>query len=260
MLKEHILNHYQKEEHPFVEKVIDWAEKVINTHQPVLTDFVDPRQLQIILNIVNSYMDLTMFFDGGFDQAERVRVLIAPDYYVYQPKEMGLVFFRVTGETKFESLSHRDYMGALLHLGLKREKFGDILLSETENQLVVAEEAADYVSMQLTKIAHTPIRLERIDRHMLLPPEQQYQIIHLTVSSLRLDTIVAQIYHQSRSNVTEWIMKGHVKVNWQVIERSDYNLQINDLVSVKGFGRFKFLVKEGNTKKGRIRLKIGKLI
>ncbi len=260
MQKEHILHHYRKEEVPFVEKVIDWANKASITHQTIRTDFIDPRQLIIIQSIINGYMDLKLFYDGGYVDAERVRVLIAPDYYIQQADDMGLAFFRVKGENKFEALQHRDYLGALLNIGLKREKFGDILLSDSNNQLIIAEEVADYVEMKFSKIGHTKVQLERINQDLLCPPDQRLEQVIVTTTSLRVDAIVSQLYHQSRAKVVEWIKRGYLKVNWQVIERIDYTLKKGDVVSFRGFGRFTFLDEEGITKKERIRLKIGKLL
>lgn len=260
MDKDQILLHYRKEEQPFIERVIEWVDKVMKTNQPVRTDFLDPRQAQIIQNIVNGYMELTVFFDGGYSEAERVRAMIAPDYYVFQPEEMGLVFFRVKGETKFDSIHHQDYMGSLLNIGIKREKFGDILLSERDRQFIVAEEVADYVQMEFKQIAHTKVNVEKIDRKEIIAPLVQYQIFAVYVSSLRADNVVSQVFHLSRSKVTEMIKKNQLKVNWKIVNEADYPLHNGDMVSFRGYGRFKFLDEEGSTKKGRFRIKIGKLI
>ncbi|TCS84396.1 RNA-binding protein [Tepidibacillus fermentans] len=257
---EHILNHYRKEELPFVERMIDSCERVLRNHQPIRTDFVDPRQKVIIENIVNSYMDLTMFFDGGYEQAERGRVLIAPSYYIFDQEELGLHFFQILGENKFFELTHQNVLGALLNIGLKREKFGDILITDTTKQFIVASEVADYVRMELKQIGKTKIYLESIPRNQLNPPSIQYEIQQFSVSSLRIDAIVAQVFHQSRSKVVEWIKGKHVKVNWQIIDQVDYKLEVGDMVSLRKFGRFKLLEEEGITKKGRMLIKVGKII
>ncbi|OEF99540.1 hypothetical protein BHF71_08635 [Vulcanibacillus modesticaldus] len=260
MNKHQLYVHYLKEEHPFVDRIIEWSERVVKTHIPIRTDFVDPRQLQIIKDIVNSYMDLTMFFDGGYEEAERTRVIIAPDYSVYNPMDMGLTFFNINSKTKFISLQHRDILGALLSLGIKREKFGDILISDDKNQLIVAEEIADYVRLELTQIANAKVSLEEIKREDLIDVNQILQTVTLTVSSLRVDTVLSGLYNQSRVKVGELIKKKLLKVNWKIIDRVDYKLKVGDVISLRGFGRSKFLEEEGTTKKGRIRVRFGKLI
>ncbi len=260
MNKENIFPHYRKEEQGFVEKMISVVEQVSQTQQPYLTDFVDLRQLHIIKNIVNSTMDLTMFYDGGYEGAERARMLIAPDYWYFQKEEMDLVFFSIKGENKFHKLNHRDYLGALLNIGLKREKFGDLLLSDEGKQVIVAKEIADYVQFQLKQVGRTKVELSQIKRDELVIPSEKIEELNITVTSQRIDTITANVFNQSRSKVADFIKGKNVKVNWQVIDQVDFVLEQGDIVSLRGFGRYKFLEQEGNTKKGRIRIKIGKLV
>lgn len=257
---EEVLNHYRKEEHAFVERAFEWAERVEKNQQTIRTDFVDPRQLSIIKNIVNSFMDLTVFFDGGYEDSERGRALIAPEYWVFDENEMGLAFFKVISNNKFSSLSHKDYLGALMNIGLKREKFGDILITENQVTYIVSEEISDYVRMELKQIGNQKISLEEINREELATPKQNFQVTTITVSSLRLDNITSQVYNQSRSKISEIINGKNVKVNWGVVDRTDYTLEPEDIVSVRGFGRYKFIENEGTTKKGRIKIKIGKLL
>ena len=260
MHSEHILKHYRKEEQPFIEKTIDSCERILRNHQPILTDFVDPRQRTIVQNIVNSYMDLAMFFDGGYEFAERGRILLAPSYYVPEDKEIGLHFFQVEGESKFFDLAHKDIMGALLNIGLKREKFGDILITDETKQLIVADEIADYVRMEVQQIGKTRVLLGSIQRERVNPARTEYKELTFTVSSLRIDAIVSHVFNQSRSKVADWIKGKHVKVNWQVVDQVDFKLEEGDIVSVRKFGRFRFLSEEGNTKKGRILIKVGKIV
>lgn len=259
-MQNNLFQHFQKDELPFVEKAIDIVERVNNIQAPILTDFIDPRQAEIINSIVNSNIGLTMFFDGGYTSAERVRVLIAPDYWQPTDKELGLRYFKVKGLNRFDQLEHKDYMGALLNIGIKREKFGDILLTDNMSQYIVATEIADYVSLELTKIKHSRIELVEINKEELVVPGKSYQMLTITVASLRVDNILSQVYNQSRDKVGQLIRANKLKVNWRPIDKTDYQLKVGDKVSLRGFGRFEFLVEEGNTKKGKHRIKIGKLV
>jgi len=259
-MSQQILSHFHKEEQPFVEKVTDWVQRVVNSHQPYLSDFVNPRQLEIIKSIVNPSKDLAMFFDGGYESAERVRVIIVPNYWTYSEKDFGLSFLKVNGKNKFESLEHMDYLGALLNLGVKRDKFGDILILGNITQYIVASEITDYVKAELKKIKNTNIYLEQIDGNELVIPTQNLQIISLTASSFRVDTIISQLYKQTRANVSQLIKSNKLQVNWRLVDKSDYILKVGDVVSLRGFGRFKLLEEDGNTKKGRLKIKIGKFI
>lgn len=260
MVNSNFLQHFHIEEQSFVEKAIDWTERVNNNQVPILMDFLDPRQLEILKSIVNSNLGLTMFFDGGYTSAERVRALIAPDYWQKSEKELGLSCFKIKGLNRFDRLEHKDYMGALLNIGIKREKFGDILIGGDLVQYIVAAEIADYVRSELTKIKHSKIELIEINKEELVVPEKNYQILYLTVSSLRADNILSQVYNQSRANAGQLIRANKLKVNWKPVDQTDYLLKEGDTVSLRGFGRFELLAEEGNTKKGKHRIKIGKLV
>jgi len=260
MANTNFFQHFHKEEQAFVEKAIDWVDRVNNSQVPILTDFIDPRQLEIINGIVNANIGLAMFFDGGYTSAERVRALIAPDYWQRAAKDLGLSYFKVKGLNRFDQLEHKDYMGALLNIGIKREKFGDILLAENMAQYIVAIEIADYVRMELTKVKHSKIELIEISKDELVIPEKSYQINSITVTSMRVDNIISQVYSQSRSNVSQLIRANKLKVNWRPVDQTDYILKEGDVISVRGFGRFELLTEEGNTKKGKHRIKIGKLV
>lgn len=260
MLGKNISHHFHRDEQAFVEKAFDWTTRVNNNHTAILTDFIDPRQLEIIKNIVNSNMGLTMFFDGGYTLAERVRVLITPEYWQKAAEDMRLSYFKVNGLNKFDQLEHKDFMGALLNIGIKREKFGDILMTENLIQYIVATEIADYARLELTKVKHSNIELIELTREELVIPKKSYQVMNITVSSFRVDTILSHVYNQSRANISQLIRANKLKVNWRLVDKADYILTKGDIVSLRGFGRFELLDEDGNTKKGKQRIKVGKLV
>lgn len=260
MKKEKILVHYNKEEYSFVEKVIDWADKVAKNHTPHLTDFIDPRQLEIIRDVVNSYLTLTMFFYGGYQDAERVRVLIVPDYLTFNKDEMGLVIFQLDIAKNAKEIQHPDILGALLNIGLKRSKFGDILITDKGKYIVVAKEVSDYILLQLTKISSVSVTLSIIDTNLSLSSSTQYTEKTITVSSLRVDSIISALYNISRVKASEMIKKGMLKINYRVVDSIDKKLELEDMLSLRGFGRSKFFSEEKVTKKGKYRLIFKKII
>ncbi len=260
MANEDLLNHYKYEERSFAERVLEWSERVSNTHTQYITDFVDPRHLEIINNIVNSYNDLAMFFDGGYQNAERVRVLILDDYLLSDYHDVGITIFEINSIDKYNIIHHKDVLGALLNLGIKREKFGDILLSSSKQQFIVAKEIADYIQMEMKAIGKSKISLKEIERDLLCNVAEQYQVIVFTVSSLRVDSVISSIYNISRTKATEMINKNLLKVNWRIIDRVDKRLNEGDIISLRGYGRNVFIENQGITKKGRYRVKIRKII
>lgn len=254
-----IYQHFRSDERPFIDAVQDWIEKVQMQYAPYLTEFLDPRQAYILETIVRQQSDLKFEVYGGYEQAERTRCMIFPDYYTPTQEEFDIVLFEINYPEKFMQLSHGKILGTLVNSGLKREYFGDIISDGSRWQVLVAKEVQNYIQMQVTKIGSVNVRLlvkEYID---LLSPKDAWLEEATTVSSMRLDTVIANVFSISRQRSKQLIEAGKVKVNWRVAQRPDFMLELLDIVSIRGFGRLQIQRQGGTTKKEKIRLAIGVL-
>ena len=160
---DHLIQHFRKDEQPFIEKVIGWQREVEDRYAPKLTDYLDPRERFIVTSIIGQSNELKIVADGGFSEAERQRMLIAPNYFEPTKKDFQISIFSVNYPSKFVNLKHPDILGALLSIGLNRGKFGDIHIDGEIIQFSVAEEIEDYVTMNLTSIGKAKIQLEKVD-------------------------------------------------------------------------------------------------
>ncbi|UCZ51809.1 RNA-binding protein [Bacillus shivajii] len=252
-----IYDHFRKDEHPFVDQVIEWKSIVIEQYRPKLTDFLDPRQQAIVSSIFGENDDVKYSFWGGHEKTERKRVLVYPSYYSPNEEDYEMKLFHVEYPHKFITIEHRQILGALMNIGVIREKFGDILSNGTSYQIVVAKEVADFVEWNLTAVGKAKITLTEIEQSEMIEPKAEYQFSQVTVSSLRLDVVIAEAYRQSRSKVKPMIEGSLIKVNWKTVEDPSYQLQEHDVLSVRGKGRCFISSCEGQTKKGKWRLTIG---
>ncbi|HRF52570.1 MAG TPA: YlmH/Sll1252 family protein, partial [Trichococcus flocculiformis] len=159
----------------------------------------------------------------------------------------------------FASLTHGKILGTLIGTGMKRELFGDILSDGTRWQFLLASNIASYVHSQITKIGKVSVRLESRTYTDLIMPIDDWTIVHDTVSSLRLDTVIAAIYNISRQRAKELVSSGKVKLNWSVFERPDFELGLLDIVSIRGYGRIQIKAIEGKSKKDKWRVEFGVL-
>ncbi len=260
MMQEHLYAHFHPDEHRFVDKAVEWVERA-GQHSLKLTDFLDPRQTFILTVLANRNPDAQVRFDGGHPGAERKRALVAPDYRVLDDEEMGISLIEVTSEDeKLKELDHGDYMGAILGLGIKRDKIGDIYVREDGCHFLAASEIADYIRLNLSQVHRLYVRTEQLPLDKLKATETKLDEMFLSVASLRLDGIVSDVYRLSRAKVLVPIKAGRCKVNWKQEEDPSKPLKQGDVVSLQGFGRFQVLEVEGVTKKGRYRLKIGKYV
>ncbi|WP_405082469.1 RNA-binding protein [Paenibacillus chitinolyticus] len=259
MAKE-IYGHFHPDEHAFVDRAQEWVENAAH-HKVKRTDFLDPRQAFILRTLVNRNPDVNCRLDGGYPDAERQRAILGPDYLDLPGEDMGLRVLSVeSGDSKFQALSHGDYMGAILALGMKRDKVGDINVSEQGCHFVVAEEAADYLHLNLSQVHRVHVTTEILPIDKLRPSAVKLEEMSLSVASLRLDGIVSDVFRLSRAKVLIPIGSGKCKVNWKPEENPSVPLQEGDVVSLQGFGRFRVLEIEGVTKKGRTRMKVGKYV
>ncbi|GAA0444590.1 MAG: RNA-binding protein [Bacillota bacterium] len=250
-----IYQHFRKDEEPFIDQVMSWKEQVERSFQQRLTDFLDPREQQIMDMLIGSKGDeVKLAYHGGNPYVERKRVVIAPFYDTIQADDFQLTLLQASYQSKFVNVTHSDIMGAFLSLGIKRKKLGDIYVDNGLIQIVVADEIASYVKTNLLSIKTTKITLEEMPLSEFKRKQMNWEESDCTVSSLRLDTLVKEIYRISRKDAVSYINKSHVKVNFKVIEDVKFLLQEGDLLSLRGKGRSKVVQIRGKTKKDKIKV------
>jgi RNA-binding protein YlmH len=254
-------SHFHPDEHPFVDKAWEWIERAAEQHRLRRTDFLDPRQAYILTALANRHPDVQVRLDGGYPEAERKRAIIAPDYMHLDDEDMGIQVLAVTSpDEKIKDLDHGDYMGALLALGMKRDKIGDIHVHDAGCHYLVAEEAADYLRLQLSQVHRVHVHTELLPLERLAAARTELQEQQLSVASMRLDGIASDVFRLSRAKVLIPIQAGRCRVNWKPEANPSLPLKEGDVVSLQGFGRFKVLEIEGLSKSGRMRVKIGKYV
>lgn len=237
-------------------KLMDIVNRVDRTWQEEFTDFLTPDE-QYFLNLISKGRDIYIKYFGGKGNFERAVALISK---VDMDIDFPVDIIRVSGNFKFEKLNHRDYLGALLSLGIKREKIGDINVFDDGAEIYVDRELSDYIIFNINKIKHTGVKLERIPLDKAREGMQSFREITANVASLRMDAIISEVYNLSRSEASSLIKQGNVKVNYIYNDDQSYNLKDGDIVSVKGFGRFVFSSVVRNTKSQRLVVSIKKYV
>ncbi|MGO4697419.1 RNA-binding protein [Paenibacillus sp. 2TAB26] len=260
-MKQGIYDHFHPDEKPFVDRAEEWIERSAQQHELKRTDFLDPRQAQILTILANRNPDVNVRFDGGYDQAERRRAIIGPDYRNLDDENAGISVLVVNGPGQAQmELDHGDFLGALLGLGIKRDRIGDIHVHEHFCHIIVMDEIADYLNIHLRQVHRINVLTDVIPLSELQTALVKLEEMSLSVASMRLDGIASDVYRISRSKIVDPIRAGRCRVNWKSEEDPSEQLRAGDVVSFKGLGRFKVLEVDGVTKKGRIRVKIGKFI
>lgn len=247
------------EEKRFAAQMNELAGRSLQDAKPVWTDFLDPAELQQAQAILSWATGIRFSSFGGYQNAERRRLVIYPDYYIAQTIEPELSYLAIQPGAPGQ-LNHRDYLGALLGLGLKRQKIGDLVVSDQECQVILVPELAGYIQSNLDKVGSQKVTVTAIDPEQLNPPNLREKIIKSTVASLRLDALAALGFGDSRTKMAREIKALRVKVNWKIATNPDSQLSPGDIISIRGRGRVLFREQSGTSKKGRLGVVLVRLL
>lgn len=253
-----IYQHFRPEEKEFIDQVLNWKDAVDASYAPKLTDFLDPREQEIIRSIISSQTEVKFELFGGTLSSERRRAIIYPDYFQVEDDDFQICLFEVEYPIKFISLEHPQVLGSLMSLGLKRGKFGDILVHDGRIQFFVSKDVEDYISTQFESVGKTSVSLRAQPLANALQPAENWHEVLVTASSLRLDTVISAIYNISRQKSQGFIQQGLVKLNWTLIENPAFECKEYDMISVRGYGRSKIISIEGKTKRDKWKITAGK--
>lgn len=239
-------------------RIIDKIEIVTNNHSCESTDFLDPYERILAKSILNRFDEIDYLENGGIIQTERQIITIYPSYYNHENIPQDIMALRMYGN--LEGLSHKDFLGAILNLGIKRSKIGDILVHEDYVDVVVKKDIGDFFLFNLEKVGNKKVNLEEIAPDSISPAKSLYREISKNLSSYRLDVYISSSYNLSRQESMDIIKAGYVKVNWESIDKPSKELEVGDTISVRGYGRSVLHSVEGLSKKGKIKATIRILI
>ncbi len=214
-------------------------------------------------------------FWGGYPNAERRCLILFPDFWTQIPECMPAAdpteaVRALDGETVeairikgsgFRKLTHRDCLGAILHLGLERDAIGDIAMqNDFEAVLFCHHRLAEFLCENLTKIANDAVRCVPQELDESFTDGRHYRPICDTVASARLDCVVAALTNLSREGAQTAVRSGLVEVDFEAEERIDRMLEPPATLSVRGYGRYILRSFDGETKKGRLRMKADQMV
>jgi RNA-binding protein YlmH len=253
-----IYQHFRPEEKEFIDQALNWIGQARTSYAPKLTDFLDPRQQQILQTVLGNDEEISLYMFGGDETAERKRAILCPDYYSPAEEDYQMALFEIAYPKKFLNIDHRQVLGTLMSLGLKREKFGDIIISEEHTQFIAAAEIEAYLLSNLEKIGKASVTIKKRALDEIVQTDESWAEQTITVSSMRLDTIISSVINLSRQKAQSLISSGKVKMNFKQTESVSVECKEGDTLSIRGFGRCKILSIEGRTKKDKWRITIGR--
>jgi len=240
----------------FLGRVEDKANIVLRRHHEQVTEFVDPYLKKCAFEFLKKIPGINYAAYGGVDGAERQRIVICPDYSEPEMSMAELCLVEFTGKLDHINSSHRDFLGAILGQGIKREKVGDLYPVENGFVVVISRELTEFILLSTIVIKGASLEAQLLKPNRLQPLQSTGKIVNTTLASLRLDTLVANGFGIPRAKVTSFIKAGKVKVNWQVVVDTDHLCKQDDVISFRGKGRIIVSQASGETRKGRLKVTI----
>lgn len=207
-----------------------------------------------------------LFFGGNKEESDRKVLFIynkeitQKELNQYINEEISLLLITPKNEKYSDKFTHRDILGSLMNLGIKRETIGDILIdsnSMNTSTVFVLSSIKNEIINNLTTIKHTLVNAKEIPLTSS-PFKLNFKIIDIYVSSLRIDNIIKEVFNLSREESKELILKECVFINGEAKLNPSYILKKDERVSIKGKGKFIFLDDSIINKKGRYHTKIKK--
>lgn len=269
MNKQEILNRYDNEEDRLlVSKLLDKIELTQKKNAVENTDFLDMRQRGILEKVLKQISYQNYVFYGGYENCERTMVILYPEkletvfenqYFDYN-NLMNIIRIILPSEMRGK-YSHRDYLGGIVKMGIKREKVGDILVSVDGADIIASNDVISYLDTslrELTRFSKSEFEVHKIEELNITPPKTE--TVNIIIPSMRLDSIVSELIKTSRSKVLEIINSERVFINNEVVTKNAKMLKENDMITVRGKGRFKITGIINTTKKGNLVLEVEKYV
>lgn len=259
-MSKELYQHFATEDIPFIDKGLEWLRQVEEHYAPILTPFINPHQVFIIETLGNN-RGVKTFASTSQIPSEYARVILAPDYFTPRLEDFEMALLEIDYPSKFQQLTHSKILGTVLNrLGIDRKLFGDIIVTEEKAQIIVDQRFITLFQDGIQKISKLPVRLEERPFSDIIESKNEYQEKEILVSSFRLDTFLSSILKLSRSQTLVLVEKKLVQVNYHIVEKSDYQVKVGDLISVRRFGRIILLKENGQTKKDKKKLTVQLLL
>lgn len=253
----------KSEEKILIAKAMDKYKFVEARNRFQNTDFLNLAEQMTLDKIIEMRRINNYIYWGGYEDAERKMLVFLPDDFEVDLKnvyDQCMCILRIDlPKEQYGEYEHKTYLGALMKLGLKREKIGDIIVRHDGADIIITREIEKFLKMNisdLTRFHKANIEIVPMDELKYVEPKKE--IVKINVSSMRLDCLVAELARCSRNKAMEYIEQERVFVNFKEEIVGARQVQEGSYITIRGKGRFKILKIVGNTRKGRISVEIEK--
>ena len=238
-------------------RFVELARRAYNSGIFTFTDFLGLAEQATFAEVSREIFGIEYVKFGGAEGAERVMIRFGSesDLGYSMPFPISLIKVEPLSQKYAEKLSHRDFLGAIMNLGIERDTMGDIVIIDNVGYIFVKEDMAAYIADSLTKVRRTDVKAEVTET---LPDGQLYRTERRNVQANgeRLDALVAKVFSLSREEAQSLFKKRLVFADGRQIDSTSYIPKPNEKISVRGHGRFIYLGPQSLTRKGKINIAV----
>ncbi|MBQ6051814.1 MAG: hypothetical protein IJL30_00830 [Clostridia bacterium] len=240
----------------FEAHIRDLVLKANKTGKTVFSDFLSDNSAFAAVNTLKNLKCKYLLY-GGYDDAE-YRMLAV--FFDNEPEnsDFPIQCLRVASNNKNASMTHRDYMGALMSLGIERDSFGDIIAFPTEAYVFVNKSISDYIASSLVSVGRNTCHVSYASGDFLSMIKRQFDEKSIIITSDRIDCFVSSVCNFSREKSSKTIQDKLVFINGKEVSNSSFKIKENDIIVICGFGKYIVGQFEGKTHKNRLKLKVKK--
>lgn len=267
MNKTNLLNEFSNvEERLLISKVLDKLHYCETRNKISYLYFLNLFEKNLIIKFLKKIKKLNYLFYGGYDDCERTVLFFYPSKY-----DSNIILSNIKNIIKilrielpkdlYSKYNHKMYLGGLMKLGIKRETIGDIITYDTGADIIILENISNYLYNNIQSLTRfQKCNFEILDIENLKNITPNFKEFDIILPSLRLDSFVSHVMHYSRSNALKVINEGRVFINFSNVTKYNKILSINDIITIRGFGRFYITEILGKTKKDNVKIKVKKPI
>ena len=272
MDKQELLKQFPKQEEKLLaSKILDKLKFTYTKNQVQVTNFLDMYEQNTANKVLQINNETNYILYGGYEEAQRKMLFMYPNKMqeiflneeVKNPaiiQKIKVISIKLPQELQGK-YKHSEYLGGIMKLGIEREIIGDIIVNEAGADIIVQNEMAEYLKshlQDLTRFQKSEINIKEISELNIVPTKKEEMVI--LIPQMRLDVVVSEILHLSRSKANEIISEERVFINYELKTKNATNLKENDILTIRGKGKFEIGEILSTTSKGKIRLQVNKYV
>ncbi|MCL2592382.1 MAG: YlmH/Sll1252 family protein [Defluviitaleaceae bacterium] len=239
-------------------KALEQAYICEHKNKPTFTEFLDPiKTEEFKRRISKELISIKISSFGGSEGCERQIIAFSPEYMEITDDDYPIDAIEIKFSDKTsKNLTHRDFLGSILGLGIDRARVGDIVIFAERAIAFIHRDVSGFVVNNLTQVRNVSVFASIISSELIFLPLSEYEEMIINLSSMRLDGVLSCAFKISRSQVSKLIEADKALINWVLCKKSERLIKEGDMITLRGYGRVKIAQVIGQTKKDKIVLRI----